>query len=99
MMRKLLHRRVWIPGRRLRTGFFYSRHGNLPGVEYMLKVQWGVIVEIFILFRIFDIAKPWPVKQSQDFRTGWGVTIDDLLAAIYVNLCSVILYAVLPTWR
>ena len=41
---------------------------------------------IILLFRIFDIAKPWPVAQSQELPNGWGVTIDDLLAAIYVNV-------------
>jgi len=43
---------------------------------------------IFILFRLFDIAKPWPVRQSQRLPGGWGVTIDDLLAACYVALIT-----------
>ncbi len=37
----------------------------------------------FFLFRIFDIVKPRPVSQSQNFSEGWGVMIDDVLAAIY----------------
>jgi phosphatidylglycerophosphatase A len=41
---------------------------------------------IFVLFRLFDIAKPWPVKQSQCLPGGWGVTVDDMLAAGYVAL-------------
>jgi phosphatidylglycerophosphatase A len=41
---------------------------------------------VFALFRIFDIFKPWPVKQSQKLPGGWGVTVDDFLAAIYVNV-------------
>ncbi|NBV23537.1 MAG: hypothetical protein EBS05_16660, partial [Proteobacteria bacterium] len=31
---------------------------------------------------------PWPVRQSQSLPGGWGVTVDDLLAALYVNLVS-----------
>ena len=42
-------------------------------------------VGIFVLFRVFDIAKPWPVRQSQRLPGGWGVTVDDLLAAGYVG--------------
>jgi phosphatidylglycerophosphatase A len=41
---------------------------------------------IFALFRLFDIWKPWPVRQSQRLPGGWGVVLDDLLAAVYVNL-------------
>ncbi|MBC8001594.1 MAG: phosphatidylglycerophosphatase A [Opitutaceae bacterium] len=41
---------------------------------------------VFGLFRLFDIAKPWPVRQTQSFPGGWGVTADDLAAAFYVNL-------------
>ena len=41
---------------------------------------------VFILFRIFDILKPWPVGPSQKWPRGWGVVMDDVLAAGYVNL-------------
>jgi phosphatidylglycerophosphatase A len=44
---------------------------------------------LVVLFRLFDIWKPWPVRQSQRLPGGWGVTIDDLLAAIYVAIVSV----------
>jgi phosphatidylglycerophosphatase A len=50
-------------------------------------------IGVFLAFRFFDIAKPWPVSQSQSLPAGWGVTIDDVLAAIYVNLLCVILMA------
>jgi phosphatidylglycerophosphatase A len=41
---------------------------------------------VFALFRLFDIWKPWPVSVSQNLPKGWGVVIDDVLAAVYVNL-------------
>ncbi len=40
----------------------------------------------FILFRIFDIWKPFPIDQSQRLPNGWGVMTDDLLAGIYANI-------------
>ena len=46
----------------------------------------GTLVAVFIAFRIFDILKPWPINRSQRLRTGWGITIDDLIAAAYANL-------------
>ena len=39
-------------------------------------------------FRIFDILKPWPIRSSQALPAGWGITIDDFLAAIYVLIIS-----------
>ena len=46
----------------------------------------GILLVIFIVFRLFDILKPWPISRSQGLPGGWGITIDDLLAAGYVNL-------------
>jgi phosphatidylglycerophosphatase A len=41
---------------------------------------------IFVLFRVFDVLKPWPVRQSQRLPGGFGVTVDDVLAAAYVAI-------------
>ena len=40
---------------------------------------------VFCLFRVFDIWKPWPVGSAQRWPGGWGVVMDDILAALYVN--------------
>jgi phosphatidylglycerophosphatase A len=37
----------------------------------------------FVLFRIFDIWKPFPVRNLQGFPGGWGVVVDDVAAGIY----------------
>ena len=58
-----------------------------PGPEYFFSRAHGLqTAGIFVLFRIFDIVKPWPVRQSQVLYGGLGITVDDFLAAIYVNL-------------
>jgi phosphatidylglycerophosphatase A len=56
-----------------------------PGVEFFC-VRWLSSIGVFALFRFFDVLKPWPIRQSQNLPGGWGVTVDDLLAALYVNL-------------
>ena len=43
-------------------------------------------------FRIFDIAKPWPIKQLEKLPGPWGVIIDDLLAG---GLASLIIYLII----
>ncbi|MFH1073615.1 MAG: phosphatidylglycerophosphatase A [Candidatus Firestonebacteria bacterium] len=40
----------------------------------------------FILFRIFDVWKPSPARESQEPKGGWGVMTDDLIAGIYTNV-------------
>ena len=46
----------------------------------------------FLLFRLFDISKPWPVRQAERrVRGGLGIMLDDQLAAVYAVLVFVIL--------
>ncbi len=45
---------------------------------------WMWIAGGFILFRVFDIFKPWPIKLAQDkLPGGYGIVVDDLLAGLY----------------
>ncbi len=37
----------------------------------------------FLLFRLFDILKPYPLKYLQDLPAGWGVMLDDVGAGLY----------------
>ncbi len=75
--------------------FVTVRTGAMPGVQYFFSSwNWLAVAGVYAAFRVFDIAKPWPVKQSQSLPGGWGVTIDDALAAIYVNLVVLAVYAV-----
>lgn len=50
---------------------------------------WQYLILGFILFRVFDIWKPFPVRQAESLRGGWGIMADDWLAGIYaaVGLC------------
>ena len=45
----------------------------------------------FVLFRIFDIWKPFPLDRFQNFPGGWGVVADDLGAGIYAGLILLLL--------
>ena len=64
------------------------RH-KLPALESFFTGR-GLLITlgIFILFRILDITKPWPLRQSQRLEGGWGVILDDLLAATCVALLT-----------
>ena len=46
-----------------------------------------------ILFRIFDIAKPGPVRAAERWLPGgWGVMLDDVVAGFLAMLCLCVLY-------
>jgi phosphatidylglycerophosphatase A len=49
------------------------------------------LVITFLLFRLFDIVKPPPIRHLEDLRGGWGIMLDDLLAAIYTTVIILIL--------
>ena len=40
----------------------------------------------FFLFRLFDIVKPYPARQWQDWPGGIGIMADDLMAGVYANI-------------
>jgi phosphatidylglycerophosphatase A len=53
-------------------------------VVAFLPAQWTWWLAAFVLFRFFDILKPWPIRQSEKaFKGGLGIMIDDIIAALY----------------
>ncbi|MDL2266886.1 phosphatidylglycerophosphatase A [Desulfovibrio sp. OttesenSCG-928-G15] len=53
---------------------------------------WGYLAA-FALFRLFDITKPWPVRQLEDIGGGFGIMIDDGAAGLYAMACLGLLLA------
>jgi len=53
---------------------------------FLLPLSWVTVGLGFILFRFFDIVKPWPVRQAESLKGGLGIVADDLLAGIYAHL-------------
>ncbi len=49
-------------------------------------LNWKYLVLGFILFRVFDIWKPYPVRQLERLPGGWGIMADDWMAGIYAAL-------------
>lgn len=50
---------------------------------------------VFIVFRIIDIAKPFPMRKIEALRGGWGIMFDDLFAGIITNLVVTLLMEIL----
>ena len=71
-------------------------HGGIVWDEFVgfwitmtaVPVTWQWIVAGFVLFRIFDIVKPWPVKIADTrMKGGFGIMFDDVLAGLYALGC------------
>ncbi|HEX6126176.1 MAG TPA: phosphatidylglycerophosphatase A [Pyrinomonadaceae bacterium] len=56
--------------------------------------SWLLIGAAFLLFRLFDIWKPYPIDYLQELPRGIGVCADDMLAGVYAGVCLSVLHAI-----
>ena len=78
-------------------------HGSIVWDEFVglwvalvfVPVTWLNLLLGFVLFRFFDIVKPWPIKWlDKKVGGGLGVMIDDVVAGLFAGLCLVAIQAV-----
>lgn len=80
------------------AGWMERRHGRDPHrvvcdevagmlVTYLgITTGWAGWLAGFAWFRVFDIAKPFPIRRLEALPGGWGIMADDLLAGVYAHL-------------
>jgi phosphatidylglycerophosphatase A len=62
-----------------------------------VPLTWQYLLAGFVLFRIFDIIKPPPIRIiERTVQGGWGVVLDDVLAGIYAQISLRILVIFFP---
>jgi len=49
-------------------------------------LNWKYLLAGLILFRVFDIWKPWPVRRLENLPGGWGIMADDWMAGVYAAI-------------
>jgi len=55
---------------------------------FLIPISWVSITAGFILFRIFDIFKPFPIGLiDRKVKGGTGIVLDDIMAGIFANVC------------
>jgi len=65
-----------------------ARNGNLPD-----------FLAAFLLFRLFDIWKPWPARHfDRNVPGAFGVMMDDVVAGIFAALVLLGIHIVVPSW-
>jgi len=57
-------------------------------------IGWQFVIAGFLLFRLFDIWKPYPIDSLQNLPAGIGVCADDMLAGVYAGICLALIYAI-----
>jgi phosphatidylglycerophosphatase A len=55
-------------------------------VLFRMSEAWFPVLASFILFRVFDIVKPYPIQKVEALPAGWGIMMDDVVAAIYAGV-------------
>jgi phosphatidylglycerophosphatase A len=75
--------------------------GQLIALIPLLFVKWSIttVMVSFILFRFFDIVKPYPANRLQDLEGGVGVMCDDLVAGAYAAIILLVGMGVLVYGR
>jgi len=66
-----------------------TQHFDLSGYAIFFAlslVNWKYLLMGFILFRVFDIWKPFPVRRLERLPHGWGVMADDWMASVYAAI-------------
>lgn len=58
-------------------------------------LSWPWLLAGFLLFRAFDIWKPFGIRRLEALGGGWGVMLDDVLAGVYANLVLQVAWLVL----
>jgi phosphatidylglycerophosphatase A len=56
--------------------------GTLITLLPMAAWSWRAVVVGVLLFRLFDIVKPWPIRKLERLPGGWGVVMDDVGAGV-----------------
>ncbi|MGH9535076.1 MAG: phosphatidylglycerophosphatase A family protein [Terriglobales bacterium] len=60
--------------------------------------NWELALAGFVLFRILDIAKPFPARGLERVPGGWGVMLDDIASGLWAAGALWLLHAGLPHW-
>lgn len=76
------------------AGFYVTM---LPVAAALVTRTWPAVVAGFLLFRLFDVLKPWPIRVlDRRVHGGLGVMLDDLVAGLFAAACLWALARFLP---
>jgi phosphatidylglycerophosphatase A len=60
--------------------------------------DWTHALIALLLFRLFDITKPFPIRRLENLPGGWGIVFDDVAAGLYALGIALLLHLMQPHW-
>ena len=60
---------------------------------FLIPFSFKTLIAGFVLFRFFDIVKPFPIHKMEELDDGVGITMDDVAAGVYANISLLIILA------
>lgn len=63
-------------------------------VPITVALNWWIIFAGFLLFRLFDIWKPYPARRLEALESGLGIMADDVMAGVYAAMVVAVMVAV-----
>ena len=94
---------VAIAGLLVTQGFTLFAFGPITGLGMLVTLAWlplslaGVAIG-FVLFRVLDVVKPFPVGRLERAPRGWGIILDDAMAGVYGQLVLRACVWAFPAW-
>lgn len=90
---------VWICGEAAKklgehdfAGIVWDEIAGYLITMWLVAFSWQAMVVGFLLFRVFDIVKPWPIKWvDRRVQGGLGIILDDVLAGIFAGVVLLLL--------
>ncbi|HEY4709521.1 MAG TPA: phosphatidylglycerophosphatase A [Candidatus Acidoferrales bacterium] len=77
---------LWSVASWSRTAQVMGAPGQHSDILSGAALNWKYLVLGFILFRVFDIWKPFPARQAESLPGGWGIMADDWVAGVYAAI-------------
>lgn len=64
-----------------------------------VPLSLGALIVGFLLFRFFDVLKPWPIGWvDRKVDGGFGIMVDDVIAGIFAGVCLYLATLLVPSW-
>jgi len=77
------------------VGFVFAAAPLLPSLDLSRDYRW--LIAAFVLFRIFDVWKPWPIGWlDRRIHGGFGIMLDDAVAGVYAAAVLTVILFVVP---
>jgi len=55
-------------------------------ISFIGQFRWRYLLLGFVLYRLIDVSKPWPIRKLEKLPGGWGIMADDWMAGIYAAI-------------